>query len=318
MTQPPSPCQVCYNLNHNKMHTAREMMFGTREEFDYLECAHCGCVQLVNVPNDMAKYYPLDYYSFKEEEIKHFDPVRAFLRKQKHSYCLHGKNFIGKMLVERAGMPPHYSWLRGGHVNFASDILDVGCGVGHFLNLLREDGFTSLTGVDPFIKDDIHYKNGVTIWKKTLAQIDQQFDFVIMNHAFEHMAEPLSVLRDVQQVLKPGRYALIRIPVASSYAWRKYGIHWVQLDPPRHLFLHTLQSIKLLAESAGLRLSSVFYDSNTLQFTGSEKYLEGIALTDTSGDSLFSEQEILNFERQAHELNEGKQGDQAGFFLLKE
>ena len=120
MTQPPSPCQVCYNLNHNKMHTAREMMFGTREEFDYLECAHCGCVQLVNVPNDMAKYYPLDYYSFKEEEIKHFDPVRAFLRKQKHSYCLHGKNFIGKMLVERAGMPPHYSWLRGGHVNFAS------------------------------------------------------------------------------------------------------------------------------------------------------------------------------------------------------
>ena len=293
------------------------MMFGSREEFDYLECAYCGCVQLVNVPNDMAQYYPTNYYSFSEGGVEHFGPLRAFLRKQKHSYCLGGKNLIGKMLVQRAGVPPHYSWLRGGNVGFDSDILDVGCGTGNFLNLLKEDGFRKLTGVDPFIKDDIHYKNGVTIWKKTLAQVDHQFDFVIMNHAFEHMAEPLVVLRDIRRVLKSGSYALIRIPVASSYAWRKYGVHWVQLDPPRHLFLHTLQSMKLLAEEAGLQISSVFYDSSTLQFTGSEKYLKDIPLTDTSGADLFSEADILSFQRRAAKLNEEEEGDQAGFYLHK-
>jgi len=311
-------CEVCLNSEHNSIHKAREMMFGLREEFNYLECTQCGCIQLIDVPHDMSKYYPSDYYSFGDAGTERFSLLRKFLRRQKHSYCLYGKNLLGRVLAERAGIPSHYSWLKGGHVDFDSHILDVGCGAGGFLNSLGADGFTNLTGADPFIENDIFYKNGVTIWKKTLSQVDQHFDFVMMNHAFEHMAEPLTVLRDVQRVLKPGRYAMIRIPIASSYAWRTYGVNWVQLDPPRHLFLHTMKSMSFLAKKAGLEVKDVFYDSGTLQFTGSERYLKNISLRDDSGNTLFSEDELADFHKQADKLNQEKQGDQAGFYLYKQ
>src|SRR4051812_19942848 len=57
-------CSVCGNAYGNSVHTTREMMFGTRERFDYLECADCGSLELLNVPNDLSPYYPPNYYSF--------------------------------------------------------------------------------------------------------------------------------------------------------------------------------------------------------------------------------------------------------------
>ena len=60
-------CAICDNRHGNSIHLAREMMFGLRESFRYLECAACGCVQLLEVPDDFATYYPPTYYSFASE-----------------------------------------------------------------------------------------------------------------------------------------------------------------------------------------------------------------------------------------------------------
>jgi|GEM_PF-5382685 hypothetical protein len=35
-------------------------MLGLGDPFDYLECSACGCVQLLNIPADMRRYYPGD------------------------------------------------------------------------------------------------------------------------------------------------------------------------------------------------------------------------------------------------------------------
>lgn len=40
-------------------------MFGFRDEFDYLECDECGCLQLITIPPDLIKYYPPNYYSYQ-------------------------------------------------------------------------------------------------------------------------------------------------------------------------------------------------------------------------------------------------------------
>ena len=37
------------------------MMFGLREEFEFFECGNCGCVQIAEVPANLAKYYPEEY-----------------------------------------------------------------------------------------------------------------------------------------------------------------------------------------------------------------------------------------------------------------
>ena len=60
-------CRICGNTEKNLIHKAQEMMFGTRDEFDYLECSACGTLQIVEIP-DLSCYYPRDYYSFVSEE----------------------------------------------------------------------------------------------------------------------------------------------------------------------------------------------------------------------------------------------------------
>src|SRR3954447_2869234 len=59
-------CRACSSDAVRKKFSAREMMFGTREEFEYVECAKCGSVQIANIPREelLARHYPADYYSF--------------------------------------------------------------------------------------------------------------------------------------------------------------------------------------------------------------------------------------------------------------
>ncbi|MGH2855114.1 MAG: hypothetical protein ACRDLF_13090, partial [Solirubrobacteraceae bacterium] len=56
-------CAICANAAGNRVFGAREMMFGLRERFEYLECGECGCLQLLDVPEDLARFYPESYYS---------------------------------------------------------------------------------------------------------------------------------------------------------------------------------------------------------------------------------------------------------------
>src|SRR6478672_7499896 len=57
-------CEFCGSSGFLS-HRMREMMYGFRDEFEYLECKSCGCVKIASVPDDLARYYPTDsYYSY--------------------------------------------------------------------------------------------------------------------------------------------------------------------------------------------------------------------------------------------------------------
>jgi hypothetical protein len=116
---------------------------------------------------------------------------------------------------------------------------------------------------------------------------------------------------------------VIRIPTVSSYAWKHYGVNWVQLDAPRHFYLHSLESMRFLVEQAGLKLSEVVYDSTAFQFWASEQYALNIPLYDDRSyavspkRSYFTKEQIAAFEKRASELNRTNLGDQAAFYLRK-
>jgi hypothetical protein len=100
-------------------------------------------------------------------------------------------------------------------------------------------------------------------------------------------------------------------------------VNWSQLDAPRHLFLHSVASIKKLAEQTGFQVEKIQYDSNAFQFWGSEQYEQDIALrsekswSENPVNSPFSAEQIKQFEHRARELNAVNKGDQAAFYLRK-
>src|ERR1035437_10617754 len=59
-------CRICQSAEVSLSVVTREMMFGLRDEFTYFECAVCGCVQIQDIPADLGRYYPQNYYSFQE------------------------------------------------------------------------------------------------------------------------------------------------------------------------------------------------------------------------------------------------------------
>lgn len=321
-------CRICKNIQGNSFFTAREMLYGTREKFEYFECANCGCLQITTIPPDLSKYYPKTYYSQTVPKLRPLNFIKAYLKRKRTQQWLGQKSVLGHLLVHGRTVPDFLKWLMNSELHLEDAILDVGSGAGHLLLNMHNEGFRNLTGADPFNEKDIFYSNNVRVFKKNLSEIGGVYDFVMLHHSFEHMTDPLHSLQAIYRVLKNNRYALLRVPVAS-YAWRTYGTDWVQLDAPRHLYLHTERSINMLAKQTGFEVARVDYDSDIFQFWGSIQYQKDIPLNDSHGfmdpatfiinpvQSLFTPADISSFETQAKMLNESKQGDQACFYLFK-
>lgn len=321
-------CRVCDNQQDNKLHRAREMMFGLRDEFDYVECGACGCVQIQSLPADLSKYYPGHYWDFQRSHM----PVplangpRRYWRRRVARYWLHqGRDPVGRLLALNRQRPQHMNWFRRAGINdLSTAILDVGCGLGQILLALQREGFDNLTGLDPYIDNDISYAGRVRVFKRSLYDHDGQYDFIMLHHSYEHMEEPRRVMQRLRELCKPGGCVLIRIPLADSYAFENYGVDWVQFDAPRHLYLHTRKSIELLAEQAGFHIGQIVYDSDATQFVGSEQYRRDITLYDEQSyevnpeNSIFTTEQIASFRAKANALNRSGRGDQACFYLYKD
>ena len=311
-TAPPS-CPVCHHTAGNGRRAAREMMFGLRHPFTYGECAGCGLVWLLDPPADLGAYYPPDYYSFRE--VYYRDGLRRQLLASRVTHALGGFSPLGAVQARRRPAPAFAEWFRRVGVGRSARILDVGCGKGHLLVELHEAGFRHLLGVDPYVAADVVHPNGVRVLKREMREVEGAFDFVMLNHVFEHLADPAGALRDAGRLLAPGGTLLIRIPVADSWAWRTYGADWAQLDAPRHFFLHTRASMDRVAAEAGLRLADVVHDERGWTELASEAYAADVALVDQPTPSDPVRQAAA--DARAAERNRRGEGDQACFYLRR-
>src|ERR1700687_572077 len=121
-------CRICFNEKENEPYRLREMMFGSRDEFDYLECSRCKCLQIASIPASMSKYYPAGYYSFPAGAPRSW--ILRFLLKERNRYALTGRGIIGKLLHRYAPPKLPLSSLAPLGLGHDARILDVGCGRG--------------------------------------------------------------------------------------------------------------------------------------------------------------------------------------------
>lgn len=307
-------CRICGNESDNELIIATERLLGLGDKFDYFECSKCKCLQIKNIPENIDKYYPSDYYSFQEPKFpSKLNRLNFFLKRSLIRYYMGYFDVAGFLLSFIFEHP--FTWIRDKEINFRSRILDIGSGSGRKLLSLNRSGFKNLTGVDPFINEDIHYNNNVKILKKDISEINEKYDFIMLHHSFEHMSNPEEVIKHISRLLDPDGCALIRIPVSDSFAWHKYRDFWVGLDAPRHFFLHNPLSMKILLEKTDMYTDQIVFDSTEFQFTGSEKYLRNLLFS--TPDTIFTRKELRQFKMDAKELNKNGQGDAACFYLKK-
>jgi SAM-dependent methyltransferase len=81
----------------------------------------------------------------------------------------------------------------------------------------------------------------------------ESFDVITCFDVLEHLYEPRRVMARVSEWLKPGGVFYVLVPNVESAEAHVFGSYWHGLELPRHLFHYSPTSLKLLAESVGLR-----------------------------------------------------------------
>jgi 2-polyprenyl-3-methyl-5-hydroxy-6-metoxy-1,4-benzoquinol methylase len=159
-------------------------------------------------------------------------------------------------LYRKLALHDHVSFVVRASANRqGTEVLDVGCGSGTLLRLLKQRGFRPI-GVD-FSAEAARLaetENGVRVLVGSLDQARfpaQSFDIVTLFHVMEHVPNPRQVLAEVGRILKKDGSIILQVPNIDSWQFKAFGVKWYGLDIPRHLIDYSEAAILSLLENCG-------------------------------------------------------------------
>jgi SAM-dependent methyltransferase len=318
-------CRACADAEYAARYDAPDTMYGTGESFAYGECGRCGSLTLLDPPDDFTPYYPPTYLSMTVDPAALGAAPKAAVTVMARS-MLRGRGtagLVGRVVPVRrvqtmATILESVARVPGRRPR---RVLDVGSGSGMVPLAVSLAGDVDVLGIDPFAAGDRRLGAHAELRAVTLDAVTGTFDLVMLHHSLEHMLDPLDALRDARRLLTDDGVVLVRVPTASSRAWQEYRTDWIQLDPPRHVWIPSRPGMAALARRADLEIVATYDDSNEFQFWGSEQARRGIPLMDPRSHfvdakaSVFSARELRSFRRRSRDLNRSLAGDQTVVYL---
>ncbi|MCX7181043.1 MAG: class I SAM-dependent methyltransferase, partial [Proteobacteria bacterium] len=133
-------------------------------------------------------------------------------------------------------------------------LLEIGCGNGDRLALLRDLGWT-VSGIEPDAgAAQLASAKGLNVLSATLqpgALPAASFDAILMSHVIEHVPDPQETISECHRLLRPGGVLVMLTPNTESLGHRWFGRNWLHLDPPRHLYVFNSRNLPQLCADAG-------------------------------------------------------------------
>jgi len=237
-------CPVCLNPATAPAFTGTDLLFETTSRtFTLHACPACRCLFLNPMPgnDEIAGFYPTQYW---------WTTARRGALKRLES------------IYRRIALRDHVSFIaRAAGTGTGVDLLDVGCGGGTLLGLLKQRGFRAM-GVDfsPEAAKVAEEENGVRVVVGSLGEAafpDQSFDIVTLFHVMEHVTNPRDVLAEVLRILRPNGAIVLQVPNIDSWQFRLFGAKWYGLDIPRHVIDYSRDAILKLLVNAGFVIHRV-------------------------------------------------------------
>lgn len=235
-------CCICETNNAQPAGSGDDFEYDScADSFSAMQCNTCGLVYLNPRPNvtEFEKIYPKNYHAFdfSEEEFGFVHKIRSRLEAK-------------RLLVFCEEVPAN------------GKILDVGCGDGFHLNLLRKYGKQSwiLEGIDMDKRAiDMAEKSGLKVHQGTVESIDlppNSYDMAFTIQTIEHVEKPDEVLKGIYRLLKPGGRLVIVTDNTDSLDFKFFKKrHWGGYHFPRHWNLFNKKSMNKLAQKTGFTVA---------------------------------------------------------------
>lgn len=134
-------------------------------------------------------------------------------------------------------------------------LLDVGCGNGEFLALMKSLGW-QVIGVEPDPKAAAIARSlGIEVIcgrvEDSLEKIGQ-VDAITISHVLEHLPDPKAAVRKVATLLTHNGLLVAISPNPVGAIARTFGGSWYALDPPRHIVLPSPKGYAALFGGIGM------------------------------------------------------------------
>lgn len=253
-------CIICKSSKFIPLYETRDRMFDFPGKFFLKKCNECSLAFLDPQPSGISlkKYYPSKkYYAYNRGDTKgFFEILREYLVKHYYSPTFLSKSIT--LLVKNVPAMPSYC--QGGK------ILDLGCGTGDTLILLKKLGW-DVYGMD---MDE----NAITTAKKrrlnnlklgTYNSLDEYpdnfFDAIRLYHVIEHLDNPSLCLSLIRKKLRRGGELIMGTPNMESLVSKIFKFYWYNLDSPRHLFIFSPCTLRKLAERNGFSVKKIEFCS---------------------------------------------------------
>lgn len=156
--------------------------------------------------------------------------------------------------------------------NKSTTILDAGCATGGLLSALRDEGFTSLAGLDPSPRCAASCRNRgfpAHVGSIGSASADMpKFDCIVLSHVLEHVYDMPAFFTAVQRLLTPGGHLYLETPDATRYA--EYLSAPFQEFNTEHINHFSARALKNTARRFGF--SSVLVEQKILQTSEDIQY----------------------------------------------
>jgi 2-polyprenyl-3-methyl-5-hydroxy-6-metoxy-1,4-benzoquinol methylase len=224
----PINCYLCSSTSF----ATRKGQVRDAPDLNMLECTNCGLVTLSSLGHIQAGFYedsgmhgaeptPMDAW-LKDTE---WDDQRRF-------------DMLKTMLTNKK-------------------LLDFGCGAGGFLNKVQSLA-DSVAGIE-LEQRAREYWNGELSIHPDLGSAGGEYDLITAFHVVEHLPDPRAILKTLASMLAKNGRMVIEVPSSEdvlltlyeSDAFQRFT-YWSQ-----HLYLFNAETLRRLAEQAGLRIVSI-------------------------------------------------------------
>jgi 2-polyprenyl-3-methyl-5-hydroxy-6-metoxy-1,4-benzoquinol methylase len=255
-------CPVCGSEAINPLLTVKDYSV-SGEQFVIWQCGRCSLRFTQDAPaaEAVGPYYKSPDY------ISHTNTSRGLINKAYQK--------IRKVtLQQKAG------WIIKKTGKEKGRILDVGCGTGAFLQVMKEKDW-EVAGIEPDADARKLAKELYNIEAKQPDFLHESpssfFDAITLWHVLEHVHDLHPYIERLKEILKQEGKMFIAVPNYQSLDAHIYRLQWAAYDVPRHLYHFSPSSMEALMQKHGLKIADkkpMWFDSFYISLLSS-KYRKG-------------------------------------------
>jgi len=194
-------------------------------------------MQTYPLPSDsfLVKYYKKQYRENIEGQIinKKYIKTKKTIAKSQYNFI---KNFSKMDFKEK------------------KSILEIGCGTGELLKLFKIEGW-DIKGIEPDYSLSEYARNSNKLDVETsIFKLDNflenRFDIIALSHVFEHLANPIEFLKQIESIMEENSIVFIELPNDN---YKKIETMIRLNSTSSHLYFYNIDSLRQIFKKNGFK-----------------------------------------------------------------